>query len=249
MFSCNGKLLDDVKDEWIPAMDGSQILPSTPSCNQTFNHEDNFPLTLLQHHSVREIQVLSLHFDYHREKQLINITGITTGEYVLVLQGLSTTVNIPTTASASVISNALSTAALKIDSKKRECSSFSVGIRKGTNSLELTVEFLVDNSSPLSILEGYSISLQGESVDYTCILFHSMSLGPHPSIVVSILQQHTPLPSSTFDLIYEDHQPVAIPYDASVNTFESLFETAFSDSEFNVLIQSSLSLPRSHALL
>jgi hypothetical protein len=94
-----------VKDEWIPARDGSQILLSTPSCNQTF-HEDNFPdsssTTLWTRDSSSD----------HREKQLINITGMTPGEDVLVLQGLSTSVNIPTTASASVISNALSPAAL-----------------------------------------------------------------------------------------------------------------------------------------
>jgi hypothetical protein len=144
-------------------MDGLQDFSSPHSCNQTIKHEDNFPLQLLQHHSVREIQVVSLLFDYCREKQLINITGITTGEFVIVLQGLSTTVNLPITASASVISNALYNAALKIDPAKRECLSYSVAIRKRTTSLELTIEFLVDNSSPLTLLEGYSVSLQGES--------------------------------------------------------------------------------------
>lgn len=142
-------------------MDGSQIL-SSQSCIQVIRHEDNFPSQLLQHHSAPEIQEVNLFFDYYREKQLLNITGVTNGEFVIVLQGRSKTDNLSLFSPSSMISDALYRAALKIDPTKRECLNFNVWSRKFPNSLELTIEFLVDNSNPLSLLEGYSISLIGQ---------------------------------------------------------------------------------------
>lgn len=166
LYSCTGSLLtgtSNINIE-IPEYTGSQIycpLTENNTSNQTLNLEDNFPLSLLQHHSVREIQQVNLIFDYRREIQLINITGVTSGEFVLVLQGIEITNSLPLTASSSTISNALYLAALNIESSKRECLYFNIRTRKLSKSLEITVEFLVDNSAPLSLLEGYSVSLTG----------------------------------------------------------------------------------------
>jgi hypothetical protein len=162
IYSCNGSLIDE-ETQWFPSMDGSQIISSQDQpCNQTIPHDENFPPHLLQHHSVREIQEVNLGFDYQREKQLLNVTGVTDGEFVIVLQGRSATASLSLSSTPSVISNALYQAALKIDSTKRECLYFNVWSRKiSKNSLELTVEFLVDNSNPLSLLEGYSMTLKG----------------------------------------------------------------------------------------
>jgi hypothetical protein len=68
IYSCDGFLVgEDVS--WVPDAFGAQVL-SPLSCSQTRAHEDNFPVNLIQHHSVREIQVVSLSIDYHREKQV-----------------------------------------------------------------------------------------------------------------------------------------------------------------------------------
>jgi hypothetical protein len=162
IYSCNGSLIDGNTLQSIPvhALNGSQVV-SPQSCNQTIRHDENFPGQLLQHHSVREIQEVSLLFDYRRERQLLNFTGVTDGEFVIVIQGQSATDSLSLSSSSSVISNALYRAALKIDSTKRECLYFNVWIRKTSNSFELTIEFLIDNSSPLSLLEGYSLTLKG----------------------------------------------------------------------------------------
>jgi hypothetical protein len=75
--------------------------------------------------------------------------------------------------------------------------------------------------------------------------FLSHAPGPKPSIHVTRLQEHTPLPSSTFDLSFRGRS-VSIPWDASANAVEALFESTFLEDSLNVPrpLLSSLSPPQ-----
>ena len=73
--------------------------------------------------------------------------------------------SLTTSSTATEISNALYYASIGLPYNVRECSSFSVTKTLSGNDLFLRVQFNVDNSQPLSLLEVFTADLTGE---YLC---------------------------------------------------------------------------------
>jgi hypothetical protein len=81
----------------------------------------------------------------------------------------------------------------------------------------------------------------------------SFFLGPNPDVTVFQLQPHSPYPTGSFDLVFNnfsinDNDPqssplrASIPWDASGDTVESLIEATFPDDLVNVSRASEFSL-------
>jgi hypothetical protein len=78
-----------------------------------------------------------------------------------VVQGKAVTNMMNFDTKASTILNELKAAALKIDSKTREVSSFQVWRRRGATFLEITVQFETDSTSSMTLLQCFPVTLDG----------------------------------------------------------------------------------------
>jgi hypothetical protein len=92
------------------------------------------------------------------------IRGIEGGSFSLIIQGLAVTDSLTTASTASEVANALYYASIGLPSNLRECTSYSVTKTLSANDLFLRVQFNVDNSQPLSLLEVFTADLTGKSV-------------------------------------------------------------------------------------
>lgn len=90
------------------------------------------------------------------------IRGIEGGSFSLIVQGLAVTDSLTTASTATDISNALYYASIGLPYDIRECSSFSVTKTLSGRDLYLRVQFNVDNSQPLSLLEVFTGDLVGK---------------------------------------------------------------------------------------
>lgn len=80
-----------------------------------------------------------------------------------MVQGRAITTALTVQSSANAIRDALYNAALTITYSSRETHSFSVAVNKGSNYLEVTVQFETDRVEPFTLLRVYPVSLTGES--------------------------------------------------------------------------------------
>ena len=99
------------------------------------------------------------------------MNGLPTSSFKLILQSQISTSSLTFTSTGAQIASALSSAANALPSSSRQCSQFSVtSQRLGTNTLKLTVQFLVENSQPLTTLGVYQPDVPGMYILLT-ILF------------------------------------------------------------------------------
>lgn len=213
----------------------------------------NFPGAMLQHHSFRELQVIDLDIDLVRERQLVNITGATSGKYRLVVQGRVITSELSMDSSANDIKNALYNAAMTIAYNDRETNAFSVWVNRGAKFLEVTVQFETDRTSPFTLLRVYPVSLVGKPryalYSPRCSYHSGVFLGPNPQAVVSVIQAHSPFPSESFRLHFgpgDTGNGVLIPFDAGSETVEKAIEAYFPDDAVNVRDEINICLLRSN---
>lgn len=160
IYDCDGQL----NDAWTPPA-SDEAKNSTEECGivaPVESKEANFPGSMLQHHSVREVQRIDVDIALEREQQLINITGANSGEFRLVVQDRAITVTLSMDDSANAIRSALYDAASSISSSSRETRSFSVWLNRGTDFLEIYVQFETDRTSLFTMLRVYPVSLVGE---------------------------------------------------------------------------------------
>ena len=90
------------------------------------------------------------------------IRGIEGGSFSLIIQGLAVTDSLTTESTSTEVSNALYAASIGLPSDVRECSSFTVTKTLSGRDLFLRVQFNVDNSQPLSLLEVFTGDLVGK---------------------------------------------------------------------------------------
>ena len=90
------------------------------------------------------------------------IRGIEGGSFALIIQGLAVTDSLTTSSTSTEIANALYYASIGLPYNVRECSSFSVTKTLSGNDLYLRVQFNVDNSEPLSLLEVFTADITGK---------------------------------------------------------------------------------------
>lgn len=74
------------------------------------------------------------------------------------------------TSTASAIRDELYWATLKIPSATRETGYFSVWIERKDNGMDIFVQFETDRASPLTLLQAFSVSLEGNLMRCTCIV-------------------------------------------------------------------------------
>jgi len=97
--------------------------------------------------------------------QSIFIMGVSSGLFLLVVQGYNPTIDMPISASASTIATALKNAANTISSSLRECNSFSV-TKTALSSVNYRIDviFQTDNPYPKTLLEFVDVSLTGKVI-------------------------------------------------------------------------------------
>ena len=78
-----------------------------------------------------------------------------------MVQGRAITTVLTVQSSANAIRDALYNAAVSIPYASRETNSFSVQVNKGSNFLEVTVQFETDRVQPFTLLRVYPVSLTG----------------------------------------------------------------------------------------
>lgn len=181
--------------------------------------EANLPNRLLHHHAKREVQQFQISYNYAREIQLINITGLTdtaNGDFRLVVQGYSQTKRIGLSSTNNEIALALRAAAEEISSAERECRFFSVTRIVGPDFVEIYVEFLEDRA----FMTGLGI------IDFSL-------KGPNQFKKVSLFRPHTPIPSGTFQLVIDGDISSPINYDASSTALELAIKS-MNPGKFNV---------------
>jgi hypothetical protein len=206
IYDCNGLLVTDITDE-CPNPTASNLTETELKVAQ----EGNFPPELIQHQGVKEMQEIQLSLDLEKEIQVINITDATSAEFYIYVQGLSPTVLLAMSSSASTISSALRTAALAINRDSRETYSFTVWKRDHGSYLEIYVQFNEDNQTPYTTLFPYTVSLvEGDA---------------EMSIVRQ--QEHSPFPTDSFELFFED-KSARVDWDSSVATVEAVIEETFA---------------------
>ena len=95
------------------------------------------------------------------------MNGLPTSTYTLLVQGLISTSSLTFSSTGAQIVTALSTAANSLPSASRQCTQFAVTVQRiGTNTLKLTVQFLVENSQPLTQLSVYQPNVAGKKYIY-----------------------------------------------------------------------------------
>src|SRR6185312_8169106 len=101
------------------------------------------------------------------ETQVINIMNVESGTFNIIIQNAVVTSDLSYSSTASQIQYALDVASQQISSSKRECSYFAVTQVAFTNNNQnmfITVQFEVDNSAPLTLLNVYTPGLVGNNV-------------------------------------------------------------------------------------
>ncbi len=94
------------------------------------------------------------------------IRGIEGGSFSLIVQGLAVTDSLTTASTVTDVANALYYASIGLPSTIRECTSFSVTKTLTGKDLFLRVQFNVDNSQPLSLLEVFTGDLIGKGLSF-----------------------------------------------------------------------------------
>ena len=206
LYDCEGLLVADVSAECPSA--GSSNLSQAELHNA---QERNFPAELIRHHGVKEMQEIQLSLDLEKEIQVVNITGASTAEFYLYVQGWEPTTLLTMSSSAADIRSALRTAAYSIAGKDRETASFTVWKEDHGSFMEIYVQFDEDNQTPYTTLFPYAVSL----------------IGVDPAINVIRQQEHSLFPTDSFELLYED-KTARIDWDSSVDAVESILEESFA---------------------
>lgn len=185
----------------------------------------NFPEGLLQHHSKRAMQIVSLSMDYYKETQLLSLRNVTGGRFQIVVQGVVATDPIDISASASTISSALYYAAAQISSSDRECLYFTVTKQENEFGVDIIVQFNVDTTAPKTLLVG---------IDYNLVGFS-------PDIIVTRTQEHSPLPYGSFSLNMPgtNKEDINIPYNSDVDDVENAIESVLGEDNYNVEVSRS----------
>jgi len=177
--------------------------------NMMSNYHPNF----LRYHSLREIQEVSIVTPWFREIQMINISGCTSGNYEILVEGKTLTSVLALTATSSQIRSALTSAGEYIS---------SVSVTKEGINVIIKVEFDVDKEELLTMLQVFSVDLDG----------------PYPDVAVTRLQQHSPLPTGSFYLTYGSSDEIEIAHDSTSTAFQSAIENALGRN-FNVEVSRS----------
>lgn len=207
-YTSDGLLWDDAH----PAT-ADPSLPAYNLSSDVFRH----------HHTLKDIQIISLSMAYRQEQQLVVITGIDDGTFSLVLQNSVATDPLPVTASNSEIANALTNAAVQIPSQSRECTYFGVSktLGNGGKNIFITVTFNVDNTLPMTSLDVFTGSLLGNNVAYN----------------VSLVRPHSIIPVGAFDITLLN--PISgllhtapVPFNADPDLFRNIIQTI--DHDFTV---------------
>lgn len=181
----------------------------------------------MHHHSLRDIQVLTLSIDYQREVQTLVISNVVSGSFRIILQNMVVTDPLTFTSSSSEISNALYHASLEIPSASRLCSSFGVS-RSFANSgttMFVRIEFYCDNSIPLPLIYAYTADLVFANNNETTFTQRN--------------QLHTPIPSGNFllDVPLDSVHGVSenntaklfVPYNSSADSLRNLVQSLSSN--------------------
>lgn len=190
----------------------AQYLLDNENATLLLRKEANFPERLIQHHSKKAIQTVSLSMEFRREQQVLSFINVTGGRFQIIVQGRVLTEAIDVEASESTIRNALYNAAVQIESTACECLWFTVFKTRTTFGMDIVIQFDVDTAGPKTLLIG---------IDYSLV-------GPSPEIVVTRKQEHSPLPDGSFTLTLPNELGEAnIPYSSSADALENRIEETF----------------------
>eukprot|EP00607_Mallomonas_marina_P005433 CAMPEP_0182439766 /NCGR_PEP_ID=MMETSP1167-20130531/86632_1 /TAXON_ID=2988 /ORGANISM="Mallomonas Sp, Strain CCMP3275" /LENGTH=3836 /DNA_ID=CAMNT_0024633535 /DNA_START=462 /DNA_END=11972 /DNA_ORIENTATION=- len=168
------------------------IFPTSAPTDMT----EIFPEQLLQHHSLREIQVAALSYPYYYETQKLRIYNATGGSYKLTVQDRVSTESISFSDRTWEIRNALNSANYKIPYHKRLCSYFRVDGVATAGYIDIEIEFKASGLvQPL--LKIIDTNLEGDDMTSS----------------VTRIREHSMMPSGTFKLSLPSGNTTDLAYD------------------------------------
>jgi len=180
-------------------------------------NDTQLPPTLLQHHSVKEVQELDLTLQLEREIQVINFTNVEAADFFFYVQNRKATSTLSLDSTDSEIATALYWAANEVRKVTTvECRRFKVWREEGFGYMALFVQFEVDSFSEMTLLQTFPTDLVGAFAE----IKNTYRLQVHSRKPSDFFRVHIPLAGV-------GNLKADIPWDASLSTVESLLEETF----------------------